>query len=106
MLKEVMAENRGLVSYIPSSTYFTKRVHIKCRGCPTLWGCSMVHIGKNIANCSKTPQFLPAYARCARAVRVLCRQAPMGRIVCCARYAQSLHRNVLKLDSSAEYSNI
>ena len=28
-------------------------------GCPTLWGCSMVCIGKNIANCSKNPQFLP-----------------------------------------------
>ena len=39
MLKKVMAENRGLVSYIPTSAYFTKRVHIKCRGCPTLWGC-------------------------------------------------------------------
>ena len=24
-----------------------------------LWGCSMVCIGKNIANCSKNPQFLP-----------------------------------------------
>ena len=24
-----------------------------------LWGCSMVCIGKNIANCSKKPQFLP-----------------------------------------------
>ena len=35
MLKEVMAENSGLLSYIPTSTYFTKRVHIKCQGCPT-----------------------------------------------------------------------
>ena len=41
MLKEVMAENCGLVSYIPTSTYFTQRVHIKCRGRPTLSGCSM-----------------------------------------------------------------
>ena len=41
-------------------------------GCPTLWGCSMVCIGKNIANCSKNPQFLPfmcaMFPRCARAV--------------------------------------
>ena len=41
-------------------------------GCPTLWGCSKVCIGKNIANCSKNPQFLPAVCalcpRCARAV--------------------------------------
>ena len=66
MLKEVMAENRALVSHIPTRTYFTKRVHIKCRGCPTLWGCSMVCIG-NIANCSKTPQFLPVMcALCTR----------------------------------------
>ena len=47
-------------------------------GCPTLWGCSMVSIGKNIINCSKNPQFLPVmcalcphYARCARAVFAL-----------------------------------
>ena len=41
-------------------------------GCPTLWGCSMVCIGKNIANCSKNPQFLPVMCalcpHCARAV--------------------------------------
>ena len=36
MLKGVMAEYRGLVSYTPTSTYFTKRVHIKCWGCPTV----------------------------------------------------------------------
>ena len=36
-------------------------------GCPTLWGCSMVCIGKNIANCSKNPQFLPVMcALCPR----------------------------------------
>ena len=67
MLEEVMAENHGLVSCIPGSTYLTKRVHIKCPGCPTLWGCSMVCTGKNIANCSKTPQFLPVMcALCTR----------------------------------------
>ena len=37
-----------------------------------LWGCSMVCIGKNIANCSKNPQFLPVMCalclHCARAV--------------------------------------
>ena len=41
-------------------------------GCPTLWGCSMVCIGKNITNCSKNPRFLPVMCalcpRCARAV--------------------------------------
>ena len=44
-------------------------------GCPTLWGCSMVCIGKNIANCSKNPQFLPVMCalcpRCACAVRAV-----------------------------------
>ena len=41
-------------------------------GCPTLWGCSMVCIGKNIANCSKNPQFLPVMCTlCA-----LCTHAP------------------------------
>ena len=59
MLKDAMAENLGLVSYIPTGTYFTKIVHIKCRGCPILWGCSMVCIGKDSANCSKKCQFLP-----------------------------------------------
>ena len=42
---------------------------LQTSGRPTLWGCSMVCIGKNIANCSKTPQFLPVMctlcARCA-----------------------------------------
>ena len=67
MLKEVMAEHCGLVSYIPTSTFFTKRVHMKYRGCPTLWGCSMVCTGKNVANCSKNPQFLPVMcALCTR----------------------------------------
>ena len=69
MLKEVMAENRGLVSYVPTSTYFTKKVYIKCRGCPTFWGYSMVCIGKNIAICHKNPPFLPVMCtlctRCA-----------------------------------------
>ena len=50
-----------------TSTYLNKRVHIKRRGCPTLWGCSMVCIGKNIANYSKNPQFLPVIcAPCTR----------------------------------------
>ena len=40
-------------------------------GCPTLWGCSMVCIGKNIANCSKNPQFFPVM--CA-----LCTHAPLS----------------------------
>ena len=82
MLKEVMAENCGLVSYILTSAYFTKRVHIKCQGCPTLWECSVVCIGKNIANCSKTPQFLPVMCalctRCARAHR----HPPIGSTSC------------------------
>ena len=38
-------------------------------GCLTLWGCSMVCIGKNIAHCSKNPQFVPVMCvlcpRCA-----------------------------------------
>ena len=37
-------------------------------GCPTLWECSMVCIGKNIANCSNTPNFFLSCARCARPV--------------------------------------
>ena len=65
MLKEVMAENCRLV--FVANTYFNSRVHIKCLGRPTLWGCSMVCIGKNVANCSKKPQFLPVMcALCAR----------------------------------------
>ena len=36
----------------------------------TLWGCRMICMGKNIANCSKIPQFLHVIcvlcARCAR----------------------------------------
>ena len=44
-------------------------------GCPTLWGCSMVCIGKNIANCSKNPQFL--LVMCA--LRALCTHAPQER---------------------------
>ena len=40
---------------------------VETSGCPTLWGCSMVCIGKNIANGSKDPQFLPVMcAMCAR----------------------------------------
>ena len=34
-----------------------------------MWGCSMVYIGKNIANSSKTPSISPQHMR---AVRVLC----------------------------------
>ena len=37
-------------------------------GCPALWGCSMVCIGKNIPNCSKKPNFFLPCARCAGAV--------------------------------------
>ena len=83
MLKEVMAENCGLCPIFLTSTYFTKRVHIKCRGCPTLWGCSMVCIGRNIAVCSTNPQFLPvmcALCRNARksAIFVLWTKHPSG----------------------------
>ena len=52
-------------------------------GCPTLWGCSMVCIGKNIANRSKNPTFFLSCARCARAVRVvpaLCTHAPKAML--------------------------
>ena len=49
-------------------------------GCPTLWGCSMVCIGKNIANCC-TPNFFLSCARCARAVRALCTHAPLGTLL-------------------------
>ena len=51
----------------------------KTSGCATLWGCTMVHVGKNIVNGSKNPQFLPVMcalcvrcACCARPVRALC----------------------------------
>ena len=67
MLNEVMAEIRG-----QTNTYFTNRVHIKCRGCPTLWGCSMVCIGKNIANCSKKTPFSPCHVCAVCVVRALC----------------------------------
>ena len=41
------------------------------------WGCSMVCIGKNIANCSKKPQFLPVMCTlCA-----LCTRAPVVPIL-------------------------
>ena len=49
-------------------------------GCATLWGCSMVHRGKNIVNGSKNLQFLPAM--CA-----LC--------VPCPRRARTLHKRPL-----------
>ena len=40
-------------------------------GCVTLWGCSMVHRGKNIVNGSKNPQFLPVMcAPCARCAQM------------------------------------
>ena len=45
-------------------------------GCPTLWGCSMVCIGKNIASCSKNPQFLPVMCALCLAVHALCTHAP------------------------------
>ena len=46
---------------------------LQTSGCPTLWGCSMVCIGKNIANCSKKPQFLPVMcALCPRCARCAC----------------------------------
>ena len=38
--------------------------------CPTLWACSTVCIGKNVACCSKSPQVLPV-------MRALCRRAPV-----------------------------
>ena len=41
---------------------------------PTLWGCTIVCIGKNIANCGKSPQFLPVVC----ALCTLCRHAPKG----------------------------
>ena len=59
-----------IVAWCPiflTSTYFTKRVHIKGRGCQTLWVCSMVCVGKNIANCPETPNF-SLHARVVRAV--------------------------------------
>ena len=42
-------------------------------GCATLWGCSMVHRGKNIVNGSKKTQFFPV-------MRALCALCP-----CCVR---------------------
>ena len=48
-----------------------------------LWGCSMVRIGKNIANCSKNPQFLPVMCvlclRCARAVHTRPQNVLVGK---------------------------
>ena len=78
MLKEVMAENRGPVSHIPTSTHFTNRVHIKCRGYPTLWWCSMVCIVKNIANRSQNPPISP----CHVCVVPTCPQNVMAHVVC------------------------
>ena len=52
-----------------TNAHFTKRVHIKCHGCPALWGCRMVCISKNVANCIKKPQFL-------RVMCAMCRHAP------------------------------
>ena len=46
-------------------------------GCATLWGCSMVHRGKNIVNGSKKSPISPCNVR---AVRSLC-----PRRACCAR---------------------
>ena len=48
-------------------------------GCPPLWGCSMVCLGKKIANHSKKSQFLPVLCvLCA-----LCRHAPYVYIRVC-----------------------
>ena len=41
-------------------------------GCPTLWGCSMVCIGKNIANCSKKPPISSCHVRVVPALCALC----------------------------------
>ena len=81
-----------IVAWCPiflTSTYFTNTVHTKCQGCPTLWGCSMVCLSKNIANCSKNLQFLLVMcALCAphvRAVHALCRHdrtVPVCRVYC------------------------
>ena len=90
MLKQVMAENCALVSYIPTRTYFTKRVHIKCRGCPTLRGCSMVCVGKNIANGSqKKTNLSPSCARCARTVPT----RPQGDHDACSKVDRYGHHN-------------
>ena len=47
----------------------------------TSWGCSMGCIGKNIASCSKNPQFLPVTcamcARCACCMRAV-HTRPLG----------------------------
>ena len=43
-------------------------------GCATLWGCSVVHRGNKIVNCSKNPQF--PLAMCALCV-VCARRAQM-----------------------------
>ena len=52
-----------------------------------MWGCSTVCKGKNIANCRKTPRFLPVM--CA-----LCRQAPktlLGHGRCATARCQPSH---------------
>ena len=56
MLKEIMTKNYGLVSYIPNQYIFHQK---SARAVQHCGGGSMVCIGKNIANCSKNPQFLP-----------------------------------------------
>ena len=41
-------------------------------GCATLWGCSMVHKGKNIVNGSKKSPIYPCNARAVPALCALC----------------------------------
>ena len=57
MLKEVMAENCGPVSYIPNQYIFHQESAHQMPGLSNIVG--IVCLGKNIAKCSKNPQFLP-----------------------------------------------
>ena len=54
MLKRVMAENRGLVCYIPNQYIFHYKTAHQMPGLSNIVGYSGVHIGKNIANLAKT----------------------------------------------------
>ena len=58
-------------------------------GCATLWGCSMVHRGKNIVNGSKKSPNSPCNVRAVPALYAHCAQTSSGRGL------QALFRTVL-----------
>ena len=63
------------ITYAPMSQHHKVITRKTCTG----WGCSMVRMGKNIANCSRNHQFLLVmFVLCMRCV--LCTHAPYAPV--------------------------